>query len=48
MKTEDIGELDRKTEVTSHTEETQSSPSTPKRLQEVLAGKLNKLKDTPI
>ena len=45
---ENIGELDRETEVTSHTEEAQSSPSTPKRLQEVLTGKLNKLKDTPI
>ena len=45
---EDIGELDRETEVTSHTVGTQSSPSTPKCPQEVLAGELNKLKDTPI
>ena len=45
---ENIGELDRETKVTSHTEGAQSSPSTPKRLQEVLTGKLNKLKDTPI
>ena len=45
---EDMGKLDRETEVTSHTEGAQSSPSTPKRLQEVLTEKLNKLKDTPI
>ena len=45
---EDIGELDGETETTSHTEGTQASPPTPKRLQEVLAGKLNKLKGTPI
>ena len=45
---EDIGKLDRETEVTSHMEGAQSSPSTPKRRQEVLTEKLNKLKDTPI
>ena len=45
---EDIGELHRETEVISHTEGAQLSPSTPKRLQEVLTGRLNKLKDTPI
>ena len=39
---ENIGELDRETEVTSHTEEAPPSPSTPKRLHEILTGKLNK------